>query len=300
TKRPPGSPIRILEVPAGALKRCCVEILVAPLSAGAKDLIMLQATKISGARIIQYPVHKILVYAGEGAKGLQTLLEVICKALSFPGIPTELNTGNVKIIDLPLAEDTLKKYKASTADAPVYEKECLRAEWNYSDNGSLPEPRSPMALLNEEKSIKAILPTPPSELTTAAADDLETLSEAVADWSLAAHTELRDTLDAAFKSNTWRKLAWWKLLWAIETREIFFPRTWRSSLLRRIRPRHKKAQPAGAGFDRHDYVPKELGTYGGEAEENKDKEIVVEPGVESEIDGEEDREIGAGEGDLDN
>ncbi|KAL7266804.1 hypothetical protein RUND412_010631, partial [Rhizina undulata] len=65
----------------------------------------------SGGGLEEYPVHKTIVYAGEGAKRLQTLLsggftngggEVVCKALSFPGIPTELNTGNVQIIDLPL------------------------------------------------------------------------------------------------------------------------------------------------------------------------------------------------------
>ncbi|KAL7275345.1 hypothetical protein RUND412_001702, partial [Rhizina undulata] len=247
TKRPPGSPIRILEVPAEALKRHRMEILVAPMSAGAKDLrvITLQATKISGARIIQYPVHKTLVYAGEGAKGLQTLLfggftngggDVVCKALSFPGMPADLNTGNVKITDLPLAEDALKQFKASTANAPVYEKEWLKSgveqlrQWIFSGT-EIPDGHDVKpavknfvadildeseALLNEEKRIKAILPTPPSELTTAAADDLETLSEAVTDWSLAAHTELRDTLDAGFKGKTWRKLAWWKLLWAID------------------------------------------------------------------------------------
>ena len=38
----------------------------------------------------------------------------------------------------------------------------------------------------------------------------------LANWAESAHTELRDKLDLAFNSKSWRKLAWWKLFWRVD------------------------------------------------------------------------------------
>ena len=42
------------------------------------------------------------------------------------------------------------------------------------------------------------------------------LSQALTRWAEGAHTELRDQLTFAFSGTTWRKLAWWKLLWRVD------------------------------------------------------------------------------------
>ncbi|KAL9591485.1 MAG: hypothetical protein Q9179_007673 [Wetmoreana sp. 5 TL-2023] len=43
-----------------------------------------------------------------------------------------------------------------------------------------------------------------------------TMDEFLTNWAEAAHTELRDDLDLAFESKSWRELAWWKLFWRVD------------------------------------------------------------------------------------
>ncbi|KAL8722983.1 MAG: hypothetical protein Q9225_000599, partial [Loekoesia sp. 1 TL-2023] len=38
----------------------------------------------------------------------------------------------------------------------------------------------------------------------------------IANWAEAAHTELRNQLDIAFNSKSWRRLVWWKLAWRVD------------------------------------------------------------------------------------
>ncbi|KAI6377534.1 hypothetical protein MCOR25_002516 [Pyricularia grisea] len=42
------------------------------------------------------------------------------------------------------------------------------------------------------------------------------LNSALAEWSEAAHSELREQLDEAFAGRRWRKLGWWKLFWRVD------------------------------------------------------------------------------------
>ena len=56
------------------------------------------------------------------------------------------------------------------------------------------------------------------------------LEEAISSWSESAHMELRNTLESASYTRTWRKLAWWKLFWRVDdidmlTRDIL-ERSW--------------------------------------------------------------------------
>ena len=42
------------------------------------------------------------------------------------------------------------------------------------------------------------------------------INQGISIWAENAHTELRDRLDAAFNSKSWRKTKWWKLFWRVD------------------------------------------------------------------------------------
>ncbi|KAK4973965.1 hypothetical protein LTR28_011024 [Elasticomyces elasticus] len=44
----------------------------------------------------------------------------------------------------------------------------------------------------------------------------QNLERSITNWSAAAHSDLRASLDAAFASPTWRRTSWWRLLWRVD------------------------------------------------------------------------------------
>lgn len=245
---PAGSPISLLSAPSPLLQRFALEILLAPLPPSSKDLtvVALQATEIPGARIIEFPVHKTLLWAGEGPAGLSALLgqscantDLVLKALSLPGLSTATSpeAADVTIIDLAIAETAVTKLQSPTENSLSFQDRWLRSglggvrRWLLA--GSLSSATSGVkpavkdlvsSILNEAESLlrqeeadvaaaKNARSIPASSL---APDDTESLSRALEDWSQTAHMELQNGLAAAFASKSWNSLAWWKLIWATD------------------------------------------------------------------------------------
>ncbi|RPB08425.1 hypothetical protein P167DRAFT_342794 [Morchella conica CCBAS932] len=255
---PTGSPISLLSVPSPLLRSSALEILLAPLPyAPPEDLtvVALKATEIPGARVIEYPVHKTLVWAGEGSDGLSTLLNQKCsssstgrvlKALSLPVTAFSSaahDEGDVKIVDLKIAEDAIAQLEESTLYASTFQREMLQSgiekitKWITDGTHSGPEgavkpvvkelaysiiSEAEVLLRKEEDEILAAQTAIENRASVAnsssapKADTFGSLSRALKSWSQYAHEELQGGLDAAFKTKPWNDLAWWKLIWATD------------------------------------------------------------------------------------
>lgn len=244
---PPGSPISLLSVPSPLLQRFALEILLASLPSSPNDLavIALQATEIPGARIIEFPVHKTLLWAGEGPAGLSILLGQPChgtglvlKAISLPGLNTSTpKTTDVKIIDLPIAEAAVTQLQSPAENAPSFQSGWLQSrldgirDWlvtgssNIATSGVKPAVKDLVSsilaeaeslLRSEEANVMAAKNVRPIPTSSLSPDDSESLSRALKEWSQAAHSELQNGLAIAFTSKPWSDLAWWKLIWAAD------------------------------------------------------------------------------------
>lgn len=245
---PLGSPISLLSVPSPLLQHFALEILLAPLPFSSKDLavVALQATEIPGARIIEFPVHKTLFWAGEGPAGLSSILGQSCastgpvlKVLSLPGLSTAASpeAGDVKIVDLAIAEAAVTQLQSPTENSPSFQNGWLQSgldaiqRWLVAGSSSsatsgvkpavkdlvssiLTEAES--LLRQEEADFAAAKNAGSIPTSLLAPDDTESLSRALKEWSQTAHSELQDGLAAAFTSKSWNSLAWWKLIWAAD------------------------------------------------------------------------------------
>lgn len=255
---PAGSPISLLSVPSPLLRSSTLEILLAPLPyAPPEDLtvVTLKATEIPGARVIEYPVHKTLLWAGEGSDGLSTLLDQKCsssstgrvlKALSLPVTAfssAASDEGDVKIVDLKIAEDAIAQLEESTLYASTFQREMLQSgiekitKWvtdgTHSGPGGAVKPvvkelaysiisEAEVSLRKEEDEILAAQTAIENRASVAdsssapKADTFGSLLRALKSWSQYAHEELQDGLDASFKTKPWNDLTWWKLIWAAD------------------------------------------------------------------------------------
>jgi len=83
------------------------------------------------------------------------------------------------------------------------------------------------------------------------ADNFESLSASLRNWSQNAHSELQTSLTAGFTSHVWGRLAWWKLIWTADDVTASSREVVNACLL----PQSKKAflfiagRLAGAGFN---------------------------------------------------
>ncbi|RPB03521.1 hypothetical protein L873DRAFT_1760699 [Choiromyces venosus 120613-1] len=295
---PANSPVSLLTIPSPLLKPSNIEILLAPIPKGDPTDLVLHAGDVPGARFIQFPVHKSIVYAGEGEAGLQTLLDHnytsceennsrVLRLLSLPGLTPEngkRGEGSVKIVNLPLAEDAVGQLKASAANAITFEREWLRSgfegvqEWVLdgckkpgSDSGVRPVVKTLISSIiaeservvgvEEDRLRRAteerlknneysVVVSGEGLSVTAVADNFESLSGSLRNWSQNAHSELQTSLAVGFNSRAWRRLAWWKLVWTADdvtanSREVvstwFLPQSKRAFLF-------LAGRLAGAGF----------------------------------------------------
>ncbi|KAA8912425.1 hypothetical protein FN846DRAFT_903564 [Sphaerosporella brunnea] len=210
---PVGSPLAIVTAPIDVLKTNNVELVVTSNLLGADPLVPLfQSTDIPGARVIEYPVHKTLLYAGSGVAGMGRLLasarftrdspEQVRRVIALPG--GEGVEGKVQVIDPTKGEEAVKGIR----------------EWLLEGTTSPTETAikpAVKALLHDifAKAQKD-LEEEAKELSVAAlesGDTAESLAHAIGGWSQAAHVELRDSMEAAFLGKEWGKIEWWKLLW---------------------------------------------------------------------------------------
>ena len=170
---------------------------------------LVQTPGVPGARVIEYPVHKALFYAGSGTNAVLTLLDTITpivyksdrvlRLVSLPGHVSERNS--TKVIDLDR--------DSSVEDV----KEWLLAGTTTS-NTLRPVIKSLLLdiFVSASKELSAAPGTTANPRSIEAGDTFETLARAIGAWSRAAHIELK----TAAESHEWHKLDWWKLLWRVD------------------------------------------------------------------------------------
>lgn len=197
--------------------------------------------------MVTYPVHRAIVY-GEGVKscvsyGRLTAVqpeedlppETVKVAMDIPAPNTEQDqkaSDRYAVIDLNLGTEALEKFRESIANSVFYERgwhrSGLPALTGWLAHGTSTE--SAAALKPAIQDLIESLLTDADEAVTL--EDTQRLRELVASsisestksailsslaiWAELAHTELRDQLDLAFDSRSWRKLAWWKLFWRVD------------------------------------------------------------------------------------
>ncbi|KAF2769197.1 hypothetical protein EJ03DRAFT_99751 [Teratosphaeria nubilosa] len=200
----------------------------------------------AGGRVgfVRYPVHKALVVA-EGITGaveygrLPPSMEkstLIHSALSLPLRPstspqTLEQTATDNVVDIDLATHALDLFRTSKANGTQFSKEWQTSrmpsltEWlggakQFEYSGMHPVVRT---LLNSVL-VKASSAVEQSEsaatsaalLTTISESKREGLDKTISDWSADAHRDLQVNLNTALSSYTWRRTAWWRLLWRID------------------------------------------------------------------------------------
>ncbi|CUS07254.1 unnamed protein product [Tuber aestivum] len=280
---PKNSPVSLLTVPSSLLKSSNIEILLAPIPPGDPTVLTFRANNAPGPRPIKFPVHKSIMYAGEGETGLQTLLghnsttpttnddnrnSRVLRLLSLPALILENNdVRSVKIINLPIAEDAIEQLKASTVGSLTFESEWLQSgfgsvkEWVLdgcktpdSDAGGVPPvvktlissivAESERLIRVEEERLSRAAEKHGKKYfvgegfaTKTVAENVESLSSILRNWSQKAHSELQNSLAEGFNSRAWEQLAWWKLIWTADdvtanSREVistwFLPQSKRS------------------------------------------------------------------------
>jgi hypothetical protein len=218
---PVGSPLSIVTAPFEVLKTNNIELVVTSNLIGSDPLVPLfQSTDIPGARVIEYPVHKTLFYAGSGAAAVGRLLESarfvrdspeqIRRVVALPGEQAE--EGKVQVIDPARGEESVRGIKewlleGTTSPAETDVKPTVKA---------LLRDIFARAERELEEEAKTSPPSTPVPVAQEGGDTAESLAHAIGDWSKGAHIELRDSTVAAFKGKEWAKIEWWKLFWRID------------------------------------------------------------------------------------
>ncbi|MCJ1294626.1 hypothetical protein MMC34_006184 [Xylographa carneopallida] len=192
---------------------------------------------------ITYPVHKALIY-GEGLEGIISMPSVACSGTIeelgalIRGVVDvsweSIGSGHrpIILINLVQAEAAIASFRKSLDNSIDYEHKWLASKISSASDfiisGS--SPANSNALKPALKSlISSILNDTSTAISISKSDRLAftasntipnsarmPLSHALTRWAEGAHTELRDRLSFAFSGTTWRKLAWWKLLWRVD------------------------------------------------------------------------------------
>lgn len=248
--------VKTLSVPSQMLLALNLEILVrenSPISqlSNTDDYSFLipglEAPNSNGGptSAILYPVHKALVYA-EGLEYVSSLFTAEPQSAHIPsGVVravvdatwNNLNSepGSEKLlcpINLTHAESAIDSFRKSVEMAVEYEHSWFDSglanlsTWlveGLDMQASTLKPtlrrlietmsnNAEQAILEEEEVKTRLLSSNVLSASTAEKNLLKGLKM----WVEVAHKELRGQLDYAFSSRTWRKLAWWKLLWRVD------------------------------------------------------------------------------------
>lgn len=212
---------------------------------------LLEVPNSTGGRVstLTYPVHKALVFRegfvdlvgfmpivreGNLSEEAHVVAGVINGDWRFPPQKPEPEPDSeeaIKPVNVHLAEEAIQLFRQSLENSIEYEKAWfasgLPAIANWLLEGTIADPstlqksvrrltgiilsNAEQAILREEqeKQQQRLHLTVPSPIR-------ENLDLAIRSWAESAHTELRDQLDIAFHSKSWRKTTWWKLFWRVD------------------------------------------------------------------------------------
>ncbi len=247
--------MRTLYLPSTVLYNHNLEVLLQTASAPAEEQEGTQTFLVPGLETptsstgrystITYPVHRALILV-QGLDGVRMLLPSKSSAGSSAGenmvlavINTSwgnLNSGNETLhplipINLKRAEEAIATFRKSLDNSFNYEHAWFESglpkvsAWLIEGTEGLPAILKP--------TIRSLVETLAAHVETAIDKDdaqeavrqassvvptstRELMNRFISNWAEAAHTELRNQLDIAFASKSWRKLAWWKLAWRVD------------------------------------------------------------------------------------
>lgn len=251
----PSSPLyKILSVPSRVLGKQNIEMLVSTLNINAPTAASAAATESSmdtilvpkiqatqSARIppVPYPVHKTIVL-GEGIDSavaygkftsdcVEEMDNMVKVAIELPTPPTSEGSAHTAV-NIATATQGLDAFRMSVANSQTYERNWFASnlytlsEWLVSDLKST-EPIKP----TQKALISSLVNEIDATITKEDAQQLALLASITTpeqvgaemvryleQWAEKSHRELRDSLDEAFASKNWRKLAWWKLFWRVD------------------------------------------------------------------------------------
>ena len=202
-------------------------------------------TSASGREVIvSFPVHKTIVLA-DGLEEFQTLSEMltltryealseralISTAVNLNGCGSVLGKQKLLVLDISKVGPQLTKAREAIQHVASYQK-------SFTESGlsQLQEWLSATALSTDDQYSKTLLEYIDSILDAAAAsieqqttliqEELDAglvkpetradLDQAIDSFISQAHLELQTGLAKAFESRSWKKLAWYKLLWRVD------------------------------------------------------------------------------------
>ena len=193
---------------------------------------------------VTYPVHKALIY-GEGIKDLSTFATVEAFSdqheegrilhgvldSSWNIAQHAANTDQpVSPINLALAETAIDAFRESPDNSFKYEHMWYGAgmpalsAWLVEGEGPPGSVKPVVRRLiknlckDARKAIKEDAAASLRQIKDVTVPDMtkRVMEQAISIWAQMAHTELRDRLDSAFDSQSWRKIKWWKLIWRVD------------------------------------------------------------------------------------
>ncbi|KAL9025082.1 MAG: hypothetical protein Q9196_006033, partial [Gyalolechia fulgens] len=191
---------------------------------------------------ITYPVHKALIQA-RGLDGVRALLQP--DSSSGSNIQDHMVIAVVDTQWTSLNEDSQSMYPVNAINLDRAEeaihtfRESLNNSFNYEHawfGSGMPkisawlidgtEPRPAIVKPTNRRLIETLTANVEEAIEKEESEQLQKQASTVvptstrnlmntyiAKWAEDAHTELRNELDLAFTSKSWRKLAWWKLSW---------------------------------------------------------------------------------------
>lgn len=192
-----------------------------------------------------YPVHKALILAEalDGIVALHTPRFLVGSGVGEDMITAVLDTpwGNlssdnealrsVTPINLGRAEEAVATLRQSLDNAFGYEHAWFESglpkvsAWLIEGTEGLPailKPTIRRLIETVAANVENAIDQEESEqaekqaLSVVPDSTREFMNNFIANWAEAAHTELRDQLDLAFTSRSWRRIAWWKLAWRVD------------------------------------------------------------------------------------
>ena len=157
--------------------------------------------------------------------------ELIDPMVNLDGTATLLNSDKITVLDISRVEGDLQQIRKSIEHASAYE-----VSWTGSGLPKLGEWLSQSTLTATDGTSKTLITMLDSILGAASAsaerqmaaalieeqsgivnsDTRAELDEAIDAFLADAHLELQTGMAKAFESESWRKLAWWKLFWRVD------------------------------------------------------------------------------------
>ena len=244
--------VKTLFIPSATLHTHNLEILVKAGSAtdkthgqaGAANLLVpgleLQSSASGRLSTITFPVHKTLVYQ-EGLQDLSSVPSIntheekMFKAVidwSWSTLQHQSqNPQSVSPVNLALGEAAIDAFRQSLQRSIEYEHLWFDAgmsvvstwilDGTESHDGAIKPATWGLLQMICHNTNKAISQEEESSIQQQKATTISDAMKAIIEqdislWAGNAHKELRDRLNSAFHSKSWKRIKWWKLFWRVD------------------------------------------------------------------------------------